>query len=318
MTLCPPYQKLKLMDKYLSEIDNMIVYSSFWKNILATNINIEAWTESAKCGYTMDMDLHINGPAIIDLGFELKTNRRKLEGDGGQYTITEWHTKKYSLVAISKEKKFQEKDYLEKIDDWRFASAKFGRFNHGTSNSLPINIQTISSHGSSHGSPSKPFHHTLTAAFLRHRPRSSPASIFTSLDLHQLLSTLARFGSISNGAKSAPCTASKMPVEIDQKSVESNEIDSPYLSSCYRFIFKAVEKSECCLIASIHLQDRKMQYRGHFGLLDSPDKIKQLWGYYVWRDSVPIPAVGGISVTSGILKVEYDDNKNDKTSYDVK
>ncbi|KAL4578419.1 hypothetical protein LXL04_014542 [Taraxacum kok-saghyz] len=181
-----------------------------------------------------------------------------------------------------------------------------------------IKIQTISSHGSSHGSPSKPFHHTLTAAFLRHRPRSSPASIFTSLDLHQLLSTLARFGSISNGAKSAPCTASKMPVEIDQKSVESNEIDSPYLSSCYRFIFKAVEKSECCLIASIHLQDRKMQYRGHFGLLDSPDKIKQLWGYYVWRDSVPIPAVGGISVNSGILKVEYDDNKNDKTSYDVK
>ncbi|KAL4573453.1 hypothetical protein LXL04_020261 [Taraxacum kok-saghyz] len=186
---------------------------------------------------------------------------------------------------------------------------------------LQINIQTISSHGSSHGSPSKPFHHTLTAAFLRHRPRSSPASICTSSSprLHA----------------SVPF---QMPVEIDQKSIESNEIDSPYLSSCYRFIFKAVEKSECCLIASIHLQDRKMQYRGHFGLLDSPDKIKQLWGYYAAvdhfishlsravlefflaknGDSVPIPAVGGISVTSGILKVEYDDNKNDKTSYDVK
>ncbi|KAL4564352.1 hypothetical protein LXL04_028413 [Taraxacum kok-saghyz] len=32
----------------------------------------------------------------------------------------------------------------------------------------------------------------------------------TSLDLHQLLSTLARFDSISNDAKSAACTASKM------------------------------------------------------------------------------------------------------------
>ncbi|KAL4584608.1 hypothetical protein LXL04_009212 [Taraxacum kok-saghyz] len=38
----------------------------------------------------------------------------------------------------------------------------------------------------------------------------TPASIFTSLDLHQLLSTLARFDSISNAAKSAACTASKM------------------------------------------------------------------------------------------------------------
>ncbi|KAL4567003.1 hypothetical protein LXL04_022573 [Taraxacum kok-saghyz] len=55
---------------------------------------------------------------------------------------------------------------------------------------------------------SKPFH-------TDHHPISlgSPLprhSSDTSLDLHQLLSTLARFDSISNGAKSAACTASKM------------------------------------------------------------------------------------------------------------
>ncbi|KAL4564615.1 hypothetical protein LXL04_028681 [Taraxacum kok-saghyz] len=51
----------------------------------------------------------------------------------------------------------------------------------------------------SHGSP-LPFHSDHPEHY----------SSDTSLDLHQLLSTLARFDSISNGAESAACTASKM------------------------------------------------------------------------------------------------------------
>ncbi|KAL4580498.1 hypothetical protein LXL04_016693 [Taraxacum kok-saghyz] len=53
----------------------------------------------------------------------------------------------------------------------------------------------------------RPYH--FTRITLRAIPPTA-ASIFTNLDLHQLLSTLARFDSISNGTESAAYTASKM------------------------------------------------------------------------------------------------------------
>ncbi|KAL4561923.1 hypothetical protein LXL04_034107 [Taraxacum kok-saghyz] len=84
----------------------------------------------------------------------------------------------------------------------------------------------------------------------------TPSSIFTSLDLHQLLYTLARFDSISKGAKSAACTASKMvgfpslylPISRLWKSIR-NQLKLGFVLQLDRILpFRFI------LLLSIHLQ----------------------------------------------------------------